>query len=153
MPDEAGGERREKAAGFVIASKRSGRYEYLLLRHRSDGHWGFPKGRIEPGEDALAAAVRETMEETGIGGFARIPGFLAESSYCFERSGRPVSKQVSYFLAEVCESEVRLSDEHQECRWLDRGAAVALLTYDESRRVLECAAEHLAGRARTGGDG
>ena len=93
------------------------------------------------------------MEETGISGFARIPGFLVESSYCFERDGRPVSKRVSYFLAEVCKVDVRLSEEHEECRWLDQDEAAALLTYDESRRVLECAAEHLAGRARNGGDG
>lgn len=27
--------------------------------------WTFPKGRLEPGEDVAAAAVRETLEETG----------------------------------------------------------------------------------------
>jgi 8-oxo-dGTP pyrophosphatase MutT (NUDIX family) len=36
-----------------------------LLRHHP-GQIALPGGRIEPGEDAVAAAVRETHEETGI---------------------------------------------------------------------------------------
>ena len=30
------------------------------------GKWGFPDGKIEPGEAVQAAAVREVAEETGI---------------------------------------------------------------------------------------
>jgi predicted NUDIX family NTP pyrophosphohydrolase len=33
---------------------------------KDDGHWTIPKGEIEPGEDLLAAAIREVREETGI---------------------------------------------------------------------------------------
>ena len=31
-----------------------------------DGYWSVPKGEIEPGEDLLAAAIREFKEETGV---------------------------------------------------------------------------------------
>jgi 8-oxo-dGTP diphosphatase len=30
------------------------------------GHWGFPGGHPEPGEDFFACAKRETLEETGL---------------------------------------------------------------------------------------
>lgn len=42
-------------------------YDELLLAHATGNrHWDVPKGLTEPGETALAAALRETREETGI---------------------------------------------------------------------------------------
>ncbi len=39
----------------------------ILLEKRSDSSlWGFPGGRIEPGESVTEAAVREVREETGL---------------------------------------------------------------------------------------
>lgn len=41
----------------------------LLVRRRNEpnaGLWGFPGGHVEPGETALAAAVRELAEETSV---------------------------------------------------------------------------------------
>jgi len=41
----------------------------LLRRHADDlggGRWGFPGGRLDPGEEARAAVLREVREETGL---------------------------------------------------------------------------------------
>ena len=46
----------------------------LLVRRRNEpdaGLWGYPGGRVEPGETVFAAAERELAEETGVEGEAR----------------------------------------------------------------------------------
>jgi histidinol-phosphate phosphatase family protein len=55
--------RTRAGVGVIIADERG----HLLLERRSDcGLWGLPGGRIEPGESAEQAAVREVAEETGL---------------------------------------------------------------------------------------
>ena len=44
----------------------------VLLVHRPKyDDWSFPKGKLDPGERAAAAAVREVLEETGVAGPSR----------------------------------------------------------------------------------
>lgn len=53
-------------AGCVILDD----YDRILLLHRNTDrfqHWELPGGKVEPGETAEAAAVRELHEELGVG--------------------------------------------------------------------------------------
>src|SRR5690554_2944487 len=53
--------------GVLAVVARNG--QVLLVRRAKPpdrGMWGFPGGRIEPGETAAEAAVRELREETGV---------------------------------------------------------------------------------------
>jgi 8-oxo-dGTP pyrophosphatase MutT (NUDIX family) len=64
-------EGRRQAAVAIVVSPARGRATYLLTRRaltmrRNAGNYALPGGNIEPGEDALAAAIRETHEELGV---------------------------------------------------------------------------------------
>lgn len=83
--------------------------EVCLVRRRNPpdaGLWGYPGGRVEPGETALAAAARELLEETSIvaqpvryltchdvivrdEGGALLHHYLLAAVLCAYESGRP----------------------------------------------------------------
>jgi 8-oxo-dGTP diphosphatase len=61
--------------GAIAVVMHAGRV--LLVQRRKDpdaGLWGFPGGHVMAGETALAGAVRELAEETGV--VARATGYL-----------------------------------------------------------------------------
>ncbi len=55
----------EAAGGAVIRAAPDGPEVLLVHRVRYDD-WSLPKGKLDPGEDHLSAAVREVLEETGV---------------------------------------------------------------------------------------
>lgn len=78
------------------------------------GHWEFPGGKLEPGEDAVTAAVRECREELGLEVRALEPLQTVEWSY----PGARVS--VSFLLCEPVGDPAQLRPaEGQDVRWAD----------------------------------
>jgi predicted NUDIX family NTP pyrophosphohydrolase len=60
------------SAGILLYRRRGNALEVLLVkpggpfwRGRDEGAWMIPKGVVEPGEELLAAAIREFEEELG----------------------------------------------------------------------------------------
>ncbi|MEK7206333.1 MAG: NUDIX domain-containing protein, partial [Pseudomonadota bacterium] len=50
------------SAGVVVVRRTANAWHFLMLR--AGHYWDFSKGMVDPGEDPLAAAIRETEEET-----------------------------------------------------------------------------------------
>lgn len=75
----------------------------LIKMKRIDG-WGFPKGKIEPGETFLAAAEREIFEETGI----KDASFVKSLS-TYQRQvadGKPMLLNIYMFLFTTDQEEI-----------------------------------------------
>jgi 8-oxo-dGTP pyrophosphatase MutT (NUDIX family)/phosphohistidine phosphatase SixA len=123
-----------RAAGGVVR-RRGGRGPEFALVHRPRyDDWTFPKGKAEPGEADEDNAEREVREETGLR-CERGPE-VATIAYD-DRAGRP--KTVRYWLMYPTGGAFAPNDEVDQLRWVDASTAVAMLTYDHDRRVLESA--------------
>ncbi|MDO5737935.1 MAG: NUDIX domain-containing protein [Eubacteriales bacterium] len=122
---------KEHSAGAVVFSDMPER-KYLVIRHKS-GHWSFPKGHLEAGEDSLTAAHREILEETNLL-VNFIDDFHRESHY-FTRRGL---KLVDFYLAEARRPDKLRYQRAELCdaRWLELSAAQKLLTFPEDRKIL-----------------
>lgn len=103
--------------------------DWRLLVLRAYRNWDFPKGMVEPGEDPLAAARRETAEETGLRDleFSFGEGYRDTLAYASGKVAR-------YYLAETREESIDLPishelgrPEHHEWRWVSFDEAEALL--------------------------
>jgi 8-oxo-dGTP pyrophosphatase MutT (NUDIX family) len=116
-----------RAAGAVIFRRSDRGIRLLVLRAYKN--WDFPKGLIEPGEDALAAARREVLEETGLADLAY--PFGDEFKETLPYSGNKVAR---YYLAETDAEKIELPvspelgrPEHHEYRWISFDEAEDLL--------------------------
>jgi 8-oxo-(d)GTP phosphatase len=118
------------AAGAVVARRGA-----VLLVHRPRyDDWSFPKGKLDPGEHATVAAVREVAEETGLA--IRLGPPLGDQRY---RSGdKP--KTVHYWAARVVGdhdvSGYRPNHEIDAVEWVPWEEAAARLTYPHDRDTL-----------------
>ncbi|KAJ8287244.1 hypothetical protein GJAV_G00049310 [Gymnothorax javanicus] len=138
-----------RACGLIVFRRlsqtpRADSIQYLLLQTSyGQHHWTPPKGHVDPGEDDMTTALRETQEEAGLGaGHLRVEeGFVSELKY--EVRGKP--KEVVYWLAELTDPEtpVTLSNEHQDFRWAGLEEACSLAGYRDMQGALRDAQRFL----------
>jgi 8-oxo-dGTP pyrophosphatase MutT (NUDIX family) len=128
----------ETSCGFLLVN-----YDSVLLLQYPQGHWSFPKGHIEAGEDHHETASRELQEETGIRRIEIDGGWSSKTEYTFSRKGTLVPKQVFWYIASTDELAVNLSHEHLNYLWLDFDEAEGQLTFDQEKEILRQARAYL----------
>jgi bis(5'-nucleosidyl)-tetraphosphatase len=115
------------SAGVVVVRFFGKEPKFLLLR--AFNYWDFPKGLLDPGEEPLAAAIREVEEETGL---TRLDFRWGHDFKETEPYGK--NKVARYYIAESKEGEAHLpvspelgKPEHDEFRWMSYAEAKELL--------------------------
>ncbi len=134
-------EREVSAGGIVFRRDPEGELRFLLIRDSYD-NWGFPKGHLEDGESPADAALRETAEETGLGGL-RLHGPIRIIDWHFRFRGRFIHKFCHFFLFESSSGEpVPQKDEGiTACQWGTLEGALGDLSYENARGVLRRAGD------------
>ncbi len=120
--------------------RRDGARALVLLIRDAHGNWGFPKGHVERGEDARDTALREVREETGIVE-ADVVAPLEAISWRFRSRGMLVHKTCHFFALVTAQARTRPQRKEgiTACRWVAPNEARRLLTWDNSRGVLDAA--------------
>jgi 8-oxo-dGTP pyrophosphatase MutT (NUDIX family) len=109
----------------------------LVTAKQNPRNWIFPKGHIEKGETAEAAALRETREEAGVVGKLIGPAGVLE--YGFLRA----KARVEYFLVEFTR-EAGPPEDGRTRVWCALEDALDRLRYKNTRKLLRKAWKQLS---------
>ncbi|MGN9788824.1 NUDIX hydrolase [Nonomuraea sp. ZG12] len=119
----------------VIVTNEAG--DLLMIRRTDNDNWAVPGGAIDLGESISQAAVRETLEETGI--TCEITGLTGTYSdprhvILYTSNGEARQEFSIVLTARPVSGEPTPSDESREVRWVPRDQ-VSGLQMDRSMRM------------------
>ncbi|GFG64133.1 8-oxo-dGTP diphosphatase [Mycobacterium kubicae] len=133
------GGRTVYAAGAVLwrpAPSEAKSVEIAVIHRPRYDDWSLPKGKVDPGETAPVAAVREVLEETGQ--HAHLGRRLATVTYPVDQG----IKKVHYWAARSNGGTFASGNEVDELIWLPVKDAMKRLQYAQDRKVLRRFAKH-----------
>jgi len=116
--------------GVVWRPCTAGGLEVAVAHRPRYDDWSLPKGKLDRGEHALTAAVREVREETGLEVVVGRRGL---------RTTYPVLegvKRVDYWVMQAVGGVFEPNDEVDELRWLLAAEARELCTHEHDREVV-----------------
>lgn len=126
-----------RAAGVVLLREHGGKVQVCVVHRPRHKDWSHPKGKVERGEGVIAAAARETLEETGERCNLGIP--LVTERYRVE--GRP--KTVRYWAGWLTEGGpgFKPNNEIDDVQWLSPDKAAKKLTYPRDVQLMRAAVD------------
>jgi len=122
---------RIRAAGGVVWRPAPGGVEVCLVHRPRYDDWSLPKGKLDPGEHPLRAAVREVAEETDVQAVpqVRLPTIRYRSE------GRP--KAVDYWsMRAVATGGFQPDTEVDQVRWFPADEAARRVSYPHDGEVI-----------------
>lgn len=132
----------ESAGGVVL----NGAGQVLVVNQKGTS-WSLPKGHIEEGEDALAAARREIFEEAGV---SQLEYACELGSYTRHKIGADGGedtselKTIHMFLFTTGQAVLSPTDgDNPEARWVERGEVAGFLTHPKDREFFRSVLERL----------
>jgi 8-oxo-(d)GTP phosphatase len=123
-----------RAAGGVVWRSAGDDVEVALVHRPRYDDWSLPKGKLDPGEPELDAAVREIREE--MGAEVEVGHDLGTIDYIVSKRGSTRPKTVRYWALRYTDGEFVANDEVDDLRWLPVAEAAQLASYARDRQVL-----------------
>jgi len=119
------------SAGGIIVND----HNQVLLINEGDDFWGLPRGRIESNEEALAAAVREIKEETGLSDIEVVKGLGSYQRHPVISGIEDPSelKNITLFLFRTNETIPASNEENNECAWFSLEEAANRLSHSKDK--------------------
>jgi 8-oxo-dGTP diphosphatase len=132
------------AAGGILLSAGRPRMIAVVQRRKDDG-WVLPKGKLKSKENAVVAARREVVEETGHR--VAVHEFLGAISY---ESGDKLKIVQFWRMASVGDTHRRPMGDIKAVKWLPLSSAVGVLSHPVERAFLAYLGEHALKQKRPG---
>ena len=123
-----------KSGGGVVLNEKG---EVLVVSQRGNA-WSLPKGHIEAGEDAIAAARRETLEESGLADLEFVKPLGEYQRFRIGKGGQGEDtgqlKTIVMFLFKSKSANLKPIDpENPEARWVPKAEVAKLLTHPRDK--------------------
>lgn len=132
-----------KAAGGVVLNKKN---EILFIYRR--GYWDLPKGKVEKNENLRNAAIRETIEETGLIEL-KIIKRLKPTYHIYNEKGIDILKKTSWFLMQTNSNQKLIPQTEEDieiAKWVNKSEfnKIYLNTYNSLIPTIKFAENLLA---------